>query len=182
MRNRLVRKSAAVALVLCLLACSACGPPKRERLVKVAGYGQQLSALLQANWTLPYDLYHAGVITEGRYNELVTQFEAARVSLEAFNNGLRRALAEESPDYAALVPLVADIIGSVQRINVNVNSDKWRRTLAAIELSLRAVANFFALQVREARAAGYTDRELGRFVDLRALRVVELYAVKNRHG
>lgn len=163
-------------LALALVSAPACEPPKREKLVKVAGYGLQLSALLDANLTLPDTLLAQGVITQARRDEVVGIFGTVRTSINAFNAGMKNALAQESPDYAALVPLVADVISEVQRLNLGVKSEAYKKTLAAIEISLRAVASFFALQIRQARRAGYDDRSLARFVDVRSVRVIEEYA------
>ncbi|MFL6228427.1 MAG: hypothetical protein ACJ741_06575 [Pyrinomonadaceae bacterium] len=157
MNNRFpVKRFAAFLVLLSLLASfnAGCSSPKvsRDQLAKVAGYGQQLSGLIEANYTLPDSLAAQGVITAARAAEVKGILDAARSHVKVFNDGMTRALAEERPDLASLVPLVADIISDVERLNVGIKNQAYKKTLAAIEISLRAVASYFALQIKTAAA------------------------------
>ncbi|HEV2707058.1 MAG TPA: hypothetical protein VGV59_14125 [Pyrinomonadaceae bacterium] len=181
--------------VLACIMCAAlifiqtgCGP-SRDRLAKVAGYGQQLSALLEANHTLPASLLHEGVIDQATHNRLVSGFERSRVLIDRFNVGLRDVLAQERPNPASLVPLVAEMIEQTRALNLLPHNKTYQRALAGIEVSLRAIANYFALQRADARRAGYTDEQIAAAVgcERRVLALIVAYAyqpntVPDRYG
>jgi hypothetical protein len=155
---------------------SACGPPPRERLVKIAGYGQQLQAQLDANWTLPDSLLREGVIDAAKHAWLRARFENSRRLVASFNSGMSAVLATEALEVGPLISVVADLITEVQQLTAGVRGEAYRKTLLVVEMSLRAISGYFASQVRSARAAGYTDAQLARWADLKDLRVIEEYA------
>jgi hypothetical protein len=160
----------------CILL-SGCGEIPRERLVKIAGYGQQLSAQLEANLSVPESLFIQGVITRERRDFINTHVANARRLIKSFNNGMTAALATERPDVRSLVSVAADLVAEVQSIARDA-SPEWKKALAVIEVSLRAIASYFATQaasVRKSLGRG-ADALLARHLDMRALRVVEDYA------
>lgn len=148
------------ALLLPQLACG--GAPSREKLVKVAGYGVQLEALIEANWTLPDTLADQGVISPERRDQVKTIFASARGHIQTFNAGMRDVLAAEKPNVATLLPAVAALVADVRQLSAGVQSEAYKKTLAAIEISLRAIANYFAVARAEAHSRGLTDRRLAR--------------------
>ena len=148
-----------LVLTVCMTA-TACGPPARERLVKVAGYGQQLRATLEANWTLPDSLADQGLITTAKRDEIKRVFESARTHVDAFNTAMREVLAEERPTPGRVVPIIADLISDVRALSSQASGDKYRKVLATIEVSLRAIANYFAVTVARAKSAGYREAQI----------------------
>lgn len=170
---------ARAALALCLLAASfglsACGEIPRERLVKIAGYGQQLAAQLEANASVPQSLFDQGVITRERLDFVNTHVANARRLVRAFNDGMSAALATERPDVRSLVSVAADLVTEVQSIGRDA-SPEWKKALAVIEISLRAIASYFASQAAAARSTTFGRDTLARSVDVRKLAIIETYA------
>jgi hypothetical protein len=178
-RSRLPALTALVLCVSLLLSTTACGPD-RAGLAKVAGYGQQLSALLEANWTLPDSLLREGAIDQTAHDRLAEGFTKSRALVERFNTSMRDVLAQEHPNPAALVPTVAEMIEQVRALNFLPNNKEYQRVLAGIEVGLRAIANYFAVQRAEAHARGFTDEQIARMArtryDPRAVSVIVAYA------
>lgn len=166
-------------LAACVLAASfglsGCGEIPRERLVKIAGYGQQLSAQLEANASVPQSLFDQGVITRERLEFVNAHVTNARRLVRAFNDGMTAALASaDKPDVRSLVSVAADLVTEVQSIGRDA-SPEWKKALAVIEISLRAIASYFASQAAAARSTFGRDAVAQR-VDVRKLAIIETYA------
>lgn len=179
MRTTRTLSTLALAFIVSVAALtSACGPPPREKLVKIAGYGQQLAAQLEVNRTLPNTLFTQGAITAERRDFLDGKIATASRLVDAFNAGMSDALAREKPDVRALVLLTAEMIAEVQAIAAGATHPEWKKALAVIEVSLRAIAGYFASRTAAARAAGYTDEKIARGVGVGVgtVRRIEAYA------
>ncbi len=158
----------AFALSALTFVTAACDPPKREKLVKIAGYGQQLAGIVEANRSLPDDLLGQGLIDQAKRDQLATHFDQAARLTKMFNDGLRDVLANEHPSTAQLVTTVAQMIDEARAIQGLIPNGAAQRVVGGIQIALRAIANYFAVQVAVARTHGYTDAQIARSLGLRA--------------
>lgn len=155
------RTIAALVLTLTLvlsMVTVGCGPPKRSTLEGIAGAGVRFAAVLDANFTLPDQLFAQGVINAGRRDELKKIFDQAKGHVTAFNDGMKTILSVETPTFGTILPVVADMIRDVESIKPE--DTVWQKSLAAIDISLRAIANYFALQKAALNQAGYSDEAI----------------------
>ena len=153
MRTSTLRTHTSFALALLLTfsllsAQLACSPPAREKLVKIAGYGQILEAQVEANFSLPEQLFDEHVINEETRDRLNNIFASARDNIKTFNIEMAVVLAEEKPNPAQLVSVVAALVENVRSLK-QFNNPKFEKALNGIEISLRGIASFFALQANE---------------------------------
>lgn len=179
MTNPLLAVKRAISLTLVtvfLFSQLACDPPKisHQKLVEVAGYGQMLAGMIVANETLPDALFAQGVIKEARRDQLKGYFKTAKNLTAAFNAKMQEVLALAAPDLRALLPLIADMVDVVEAINPQ--SAVWQKTLAGIDISLRAIANLFAIVRAQAKLKGYTDRQIEVYAGLTTLRIEHVCA------
>ncbi len=160
------RSVLALALICALVTLSvfttACDPPKREQLVKVAGYGQQIAGVIAANESLPDQLFAEHVVTAEVRDMLVTHIQTARTLTASFNAGMTQVLASERPNFGPIIGVVAQMISEAQAIRGLIPNEAARKVLAGFELGLRAVATYFAVQLQQARVAGYSDAQIAR--------------------
>ncbi len=183
-----VRATLIIALVvsLALFNISCGGAPSREKLVTIAGYGQQIAGVIEVNRTLPDTLLAHGDISVELHAKLIDAIHRAELSTRAFNAGMTTILASDNPDLSVLLPVVADLITHARTIGGLTSNKTWQQSLLGFEIGLRAIATYFATHVKEARAQVERARKLGisearinralsRY-DVRAAIVVEAYA------
>jgi hypothetical protein len=169
-----------VMLVFALLALSftntACGV-SHDQLVQVSGYGQKLAGLIEANETLPDTLFDQHLISAEHRDQIKAHIARSKQLVTAFNDAMKQALAVEKPDVKSLVPVVADLISEVHSFTADVQSDTYKKLLAGIEVSLRAIATYFAVNIKTAEALGMSREQIATRVGLPRARGAEMLRV-----
>ena len=160
--------AALLALVVFVAPLTACGgesaEAQRKKVVEIAGYNQAIGAVLDANASLPDQLFADGLIAAHVRDRLATSLNTAMRLQGRFQAEIAAVLASEKPgSLKALVPLAAGMVGEVRTIRSLVpEGSAAARALSVAEYALRAIAIYFAVARAEARARGHTDRQLAR--------------------
>lgn len=185
MSDNIRRSLIALFLVGTMLAGAACfkdGAPSRNTLSAIASAGQQIQSGIETNRDLPDQLRAAGVITQEVRDRIVPVLAEIEPLVAEFNRSMTEVLASPKPNLTPLAPLAARIASRLAMLNV-VKDSKWKLAFAATELGVRFIANYFALRVRAARAAGYSDKQICRKAgieyDREMFRALEAYAEKD---
>jgi hypothetical protein len=176
-----------VALLVVASLLAACGgntvaeiAKRRDRLTKIAGYGQTIQGLLEANRTLPDQLLAEHVINDEVYQRIAAGFHDAGPLVTSFNEGLKEVLASADVNPTRLVSIVSRLIEQARTLEgIQVNAE-WQRVLGGIQVALRAIASYFAVARAEAHAQGYTDQQVAAYAgvpyDRRMIERIEAYA------
>lgn len=178
-----------VSLVLLTTACPSGRTPQererqRQRLEEAGRYGQQLSALLAANASLPDQLAEQGAVSAETAARVRTLLAEARPLVDEFNGGAAALLAAGSVNAVTLVPVVVRMIDKARQIEALLSNQIYQRVMAGIAVALRVIANYFAVTRAELNRRGVTDEQIGREVarltrtryDPRAVSVIVSYA------
>jgi hypothetical protein len=157
-------KSVAVVLLCVTLMASqlACGPPSKSTIQKLYAGAHVVTVEIQTNITLPDQL-----ITPEQFQTVKKYIDQALSGAQIVEKGLSDALTAEKPSLGTLAPTVADIITNLRGLTSLVNHEKVQKFFAAVEIGLRVLGSYFALQISQARQAGNSDREICRVLGVR---------------
>lgn len=138
----------------------ACGPPSKKTIEKLHAGSVVVLNELTFNASLPDELLAEKIIDATQY-ETVKSFVAQAISAAgAVEHGLAAALMVEKPSIASLALGVADIIANLRGLTSLVNNERVQKMFASVQIGLRVLGSYFALQVGKLRAAGLSDRQI----------------------
>jgi hypothetical protein len=165
-------KSVAVVLLCVAVASSqlACGPPSKSTIQKLYAGAHVVTVEIQTNITLPDQLLAEKIITPAQIETVRKFIDQALSSAQIVEKGLSDALTAEKPSLGALAPTVADIIANLRGLTSLVNHEKVQKFFAAVEIGLRVLGSYFALQISQARQMGNSDREICRVLGVKYVR------------
>ncbi len=149
----------------------ACGPPSKKTITKLHNGAVAVVNVLDANISLPDELLQEKIINTDQYQKVKEYISAARIGAGKVESGLATALTVEKPSLQALAPIVADIIVQLRGLNQFVNNERVQKLFGAAEIGLRVLGSYFALQISQARDAGYSDQQICEAVGLKYERV-----------
>ena len=149
------------------LSSVACGPPSKETIQKLHAGATVVYNQLDFNVSLPDELLAEKIITPAQFDTMVKYWAEARIGTNEVVLGLAEALKAEKPSLKVLAPIVARIIANIRNLRSLVDHEKIQRVLAAVEIGLRVLGSYFALQVAQAREAGYSTEQILAEVGLR---------------
>lgn len=163
---RSVTSRVAVSFVLALfiwtgaLLSLACGAPSKATIQKLYNGALVVAAEIDVNGSLPDQLLAEKIINAEQYVFVQKYIAQARGGAIALRDGLATALIVEKPSLKTLAPIVASIILNLRGLTSLVNNEKVQRFFAAVEIGLRVLGSYFALQISDARKHGRSDREI----------------------
>lgn len=160
MRLKVISLLTAYCLVLTVFV--ACGAPSKSTIQKLDNAAVIVVRETEANESLPDQLLAEKIINADQYaqaKKLMAEIKSGAVSVE---HGLSIALTVEKPSLGTLSPVVADIIANLRLLNGLAASARIQQFLAAVEIGLRVLGSYFALQISDARSRGYSDRQIAR--------------------
>jgi hypothetical protein len=164
MKGSILRFAMAALLSFVLFAMSilsvACGPPSKKTIEKLHAGAQIVLAQTEVNETLPDQLLAEKIITPEQYVTVRQIVAQVKTGAGAVERGLAVALTAEKPSLKDLAPIVADILAQLRTLNAMVKSDLVQRFFAAAEIGLRVLGSYFALQISQARSAGFSDVQI----------------------
>lgn len=149
------------------LTSVACGAPSKETIQKLHAGATIVYDQLDVNVSLPDQLLAEKIITVAQFDTMVKYWGEARAGTNEVVTGLAEALKAEKPSLKVLAPIVARIIANLRSMRSLVDHEKLQRVLAAVEIGLRVLGSYFALQVAQAREAGYSTEQILAEVGLR---------------
>jgi hypothetical protein len=158
------------ALLLCVALLSsqiACGPPSKSTIQKLYAGAHVVTVEIQTNITLPDQLLAEKLITPEQFQTVKKYIDQALSGAQIVEKGLSDALTAEKPSLGTLAPTVADIIMNLRGLTALVNNEKVQKFFAAVEIGLRVLGSYFALQISAARGAGFSDRQICRNAGIR---------------
>ena len=159
-------------LVFAPLVLTGCGNdgPSRQEVEQLAAAGVAIDAVIDLNVSIPDDLLAAGLITEAVHVKVKEVWNQVELDVNSFNRGMERVLTVKNPNYKTLLkelsPVTVDIVSNLRTLRSLVNAPKIQQVLAAIQLSLMVISTYFAVQIGKARARGYSDEQICRWVGL----------------
>lgn len=158
----------ALVLVGCLAASQlACGPPSKQTIQKLYAGAHVVTTEIQTNITLPEQLLAQKIITPDQLATVKKYVDQALTGAQAVEKGLSDALTAEKPSLGTLAPIVADIILNLRNLTSLVNHAIVQKFFSGVEIGLRVLGSYFALQISQARKAGNSDQDICRFLGVK---------------
>jgi hypothetical protein len=148
------------------VGCNKPPPPSPTKLAQIAQYGKKFVSDIEANATLPDELLAQGLITKIVYEQIIKHGAEAKRLGGTFNKLIADATSSPNPDWGQVVTVVGGMIAEVQGIEGLLPPGLAQKLLAGAQIALRLIANYFALQVSDAHAKGYTDSLIARGLNL----------------
>lgn len=145
------------SFALCLVVAFAaflsvgCGSPSRSTLQKLDNATRVVISEIDVNASLPDQLLALKVITPEQLETVRGFIQKARAGAVQADQYLTQALTAEKPSVKSLAPIVADIIAQLRGLNTLVKHDLVVRFFGAVEVGLRVLGSYFALQVSNIR-------------------------------
>lgn len=154
------------AMLLCFIISTvaffsiACGPPSKKTIQKLDNAALIVVREIDTNITLPDQLLAEKIITSDQLATVEKYIAEARASAVKAEQGLAAALTVENPSLKTLAPIVADVIAQLRGLTSLVKHEKVQKFFSAVEIGLRVLGSYFALQISQARQAGFSDRQI----------------------
>jgi len=159
-----------MTMMLCVVLLAsqlACGPPSKNTIAKLHAGAQIVVTQIETNISLPDQLLAEKIITADQLATVKKFIDQALSGARIAEKGLADALLADKPSLGGLAPVVADIIANLRGLTSLVNNEKVQKFFAAVEIGLRVLGSYFALQISRAKASGYSAIEICRQIGVK---------------